>query len=537
MAAKIRWLIFCSLGLLVAFFSLLPLVGVLAGLWPSVSISWADIQTFYAYQGLVQSAVTSLGVAIFSSLLAFYLAFLVFSQLYQLKGLANFEKHLIPLLSLPHIAIAVGLVFIFSDGGVFFSQLGLPRKSLVTLIFAIVIKEVPFFLLILGAISRQLPIQAWLLQGRALGYQSVPAWWLLVFPKMLHQGRLALIAATAYTLSVVDLSMLVGPNVPELFAVSVYRWQSSFAAGDQTLAFLANVLLILLLAVAVGILYVHEKLLCNGLKLCAIKGRILSMAIWHRAATFWLPITALLSVLIILVFGLWSLGYGTVTAWSTLSFSLWQQEWWFASQALLDALYIALSSGLIGLLLAWSALEIQKYLNHYLPDYFWLLAIILPQLSMVMGWQVLHLNLQGQYHMGWVVCAHVPFTFAYAYLVLKGPFLSINPGYEWVAASFGYNKWQTCLHVRLSLLLPALTRAFAIVFSVSIAQYIPTLLIGAGRVSTITTESVAIATGSQQDLIAIYMLMQASLPFLVFFIATLFAWKLRASDGEANVRN
>ena len=60
-------------------------------------------------------------------------------------------------------------------------------------------------------------------------------------PALLKQSRLALLAATAYTLSVVDVSLLVGPNIPELFAVSVYRWQTSFAAGDQALAFWANV--------------------------------------------------------------------------------------------------------------------------------------------------------------------------------------------------------------------------------------------------------------------------------------------------------
>lgn len=538
MAATIRRIGLASGWLLVSLISLLPVIGIVVGLWPREQITLADIEPLLAYQGLFVSVFMTLFSAIFSTLISLYIAFMVYSQYHLSQRLQSFEKYLAPLLSLPHLAIALGLVFLFSDGSLFFVDLGLPRKGLSTLIIAIVIKEVPFFLLIFSAIGRQLPIKCWLLQGKAMGYQDYRCWWFLVFPPLLKQSRLALLAATAYTLSVVDVSMLVGPNIPELFAVSVYRWQTSFAAGDQALAFWSNAFLMLLLAMSVFILYAHEKLAHAGCKTLAIKGSRFPIGIISPVFKAWLPMLGLLTAMMVLVFALWSLGinlHSRSVTLTQLTTRLWQDEWLFFALPLQNSLLIGLLAGLLGVAFALLALELQRQKGKYWPDYYWLLAIILPQLSMVLGWQIMHIWSQGGYHSSWIVLSHLPFTFAYAYLVLKGPFQSVEPQYELLAASFGYSSWQSWWQVRFRLLLPAVFTAFAITFSVSIAQYIPTLMIGAGRVITITTEAVAIGTGSQQDLIALYVLLQSILPFMAFFVAAVLARRSRGSMTQDNM--
>lgn len=525
MAATLRRISHPLAWLFVVFVASLPVWGILFGLWPDDDTSLSDFSKLLAYQGLASSVWQSIFSALFSSLFALYIAFFIYSQ-YQSRakvGALWLEKYLSPLLSLPHLAIALGLVFLFSESGVFFSgaEAGLPRKGLSTFIMAIIIKEVPFFLLILIAVGRQLPLRTWLLQGQALGYNTVTSWWLLVFPNMLKQVRLALLAASAYTLSVVDMNLLVGPNIPELFAVSVYRWQSSFSEGDQALGFWANVLLLLMLAVTITLLYGHEKLANKGLKHWAIMGRTAPLQFVSKLATAWLPASGLLTLLMVVVFVLWSFGYNwhnDTASLSTLNPHLWQDEWLFVALPLHNAFLIALGAAFLGIAFALLALELQRQKGRYWPDYIWLLGILLPQLSMVLGWQVLHIWLEGGYNIGWVIVAHLPFTFGYAYLVLKGPFQSIDPNYQLIAASFGYSPWQSWWKIRFRLLLTAIFSAFAITFAVSIAQYIPTLLIGAGRVTTITTEAVAIGTGSQQDVSALYVLLQSILPFAVFVI-------------------
>ncbi len=51
------------------------------------------------------------------------------------------------------------------------------------------------------------------------------------------------------------------------------------------------------------------------------------------------------------------------------------------------------------------------------------------------------------------------------------------------------------------MLRPALI-AFAVGFSVSIAQYMPTLWLGAGRFPTLTTEAVALSSGGSNGILA-----------------------------------
>lgn len=543
MATTIRRLGLSFAWLVVALVAGLPLLGVVVGLWPTVSLSWAELEQFLTYKGLFASVLSSLFLSLAAPLLALYMAFMVYSQYRFSRRWQSLEKRLAPLLSLPHLALALGLVYLFSSGGMLWSVLwglfghtapdwlGLPRKSLFTMVLAIGIKEVPFFLLILSALGRQLAIKDWLLQGRALGYSESASWCLLVFPIMLKQSRLALLAAMAYTLSVLDISLLLGPNIPQLYAVLLYSWQTGFSALEQAHAFFGNLLLLLMLAVLIVSIYVHEWFTVKALSSLGVRAQPLKIARLSRVFTLWLGFFSLLTLAILATFLLWSLGWHNHSSIMTadLSVTLWQEEWFFMQTPLFNSLNIALVSGLLGLAISVLALELQHQGRRYLPDYVWLMAILLPQLGMVYGWQVMHIGITGAYHSAWIIVSHLPFTFAYSYLVLRGPFQSINRHYELVAASFAYSYWQRWWRVRFMLLRPALLSAFALAFSVSIAQYIPTLMLGAGRVTTITTEAVAVASGNQQSITAVYILLQALLPFIAFLVAILLAQRLRGS--------
>ncbi|MGB0497867.1 MAG: ABC transporter permease, partial [Rubricella sp.] len=56
-------------------------------------------------------------------------------------------------------------------------------------------------------------------------------------------------------------------------------------------------------------------------------------------------------------------------------------------------------------------------------------------------------------------------------------------------------------------------------FAVSIGQYLPTILLGAGRVDTLTTEAVALASGGNRRVIGVHALLQAALPAIAFALA------------------
>jgi putative thiamine transport system permease protein len=71
----------------------------------------------------------------------------------------------------------------------------------------------------------------------------------------------------------------------------------------------------------------------------------------------------------------------------------------------------------------------------------------------------------------------------------------------------------------------AIAAAFAVGFAVSVAQYLPTLYVGAGRFDTVTTQAVALSSGGQRSLMAAYAALQWVLPVVVFALA---AWVGRA---------
>jgi putative thiamine transport system permease protein len=54
-----------------------------------------------------------------------------------------------------------------------------------------------------------------------------------------------------------------------------------------------------------------------------------------------------------------------------------------------------------------------------------------------------------------------------------------------------------------------------------LAQYLPTLILGAGRIATVTTEAVALSSGFDRRVTAIYALFQALLPLLFFTFAVI----------------
>lgn len=71
-----------------------------------------------------------------------------------------------------------------------------------------------------------------------------------------------------------------------------------------------------------------------------------------------------------------------------------------------------------------------------------------------------------------------------------------------IAQTLGWSQSKIFFYVKCPLMLRPTLIAFAVGFSVGIAQYMPTLWLGAGRFPTLTTEAVAISSGSSNGILA-----------------------------------
>ena len=111
--------------------------------------------------------------------------------------------------------------------------------------------------------------------------------------------------------------------------------------------------------------------------------------------------------------------------------------------------------------------------------------------------------------------AHTLTSLPYVLIALQGPYQSFNPRLRHVSASLGHGHAVFLLRVKWPLLRSALAASLAIGFAVSVAQYLPTLYVGAGRFATVTTEAVNLAAGGQRSLTAAFAWLQWLLPVLV----------------------
>ena len=147
--------------------------------------------------------------------------------------------------------------------------------------------------------------------------------------------------------------------------------------------------------------------------------------------------------------------------------------------------------------------------------------LIVPQVAFLFGLQIL-LLISGFIATFWgLVFVHLMFVLPYVFLSLSDPWRAWDKRLGYTAQALGASRNRIFWRIRLPMLLRAILVAAAVGFSVSISQYLPTVLIGAGRLPTITTEAVALASGGDRRVIGVYAFLQMLLPFIGFAIAAI----------------
>ena len=181
---------------------------------------------------------------------------------------SNFHRHwlgrgLILPIALPHATAAIILILLLAPSGwlwrLFATSNSLPPEFPFphdtagwALVFGLVSKELPFLLLIQLNVCRQLPEATRVKTAQLLGQPPWLGWWLTVFPSLYQQIRLPLWAVLAFSFSVIDMALILGPTAPPTFSVLILQWSADPILEQQALAAAGSllqgmVLLILLL--------------------------------------------------------------------------------------------------------------------------------------------------------------------------------------------------------------------------------------------------------------------------------------------------
>ncbi|SIN88182.1 ABC transporter permease [Salinivibrio sp. ES.052] len=512
-------------GLLTSAFAFLPSLG----LDEANFSGWRDVM---AWPGLSQSLWLTLVSGIGSSLLATGLSFIILQATWQTPFWQRIARSLPGLLALPHVAYAIGLVLLLSPSGWLFRLLSpvtgdapltwalVQDPYVIGLTLALTLKETPFLLLMSFSVLSQIDVQRLSMVSASLGYNRASTWIKVILPLWLAKMRFPIFAVVAYSLSVVDVAMILGPNTPPTFAVLVWQW-----FNDPDLSLLprasAGALLLFLFCALVLLGYRSiEWSACERFNRWQYTG---SRCTWLPGKWIWWPVL-LMPLLVIPTLLMWSFALRwSFPDWlpSRYGIRFWEQELSYIWALVGNSLLLALISSTVAVICAIGCLERTcNYQQRSLPSAIIAIPLLVPQLSILFGIQVAVYSLPGQWHVPTTIWAHIFFVFPYVYLALDGPWQQFDPRLTQTARSLGVSAISAWLRIKLPLLLPAIILAWAVGASVSLAQYLPTQLLGAGRINTLTTEAVSLSSGLDRRISGLYGLMQAVIPLLVFMVTT-----------------
>jgi putative spermidine/putrescine transport system permease protein len=114
-----------------------------------------------------------------------------------------------------------------------------------------------------------------------------------------------------------------------------------------------------------------------------------------------------------------------------------------------------------------------------------MLPVIVPPLCVAMGLQLWFIKLGLAETFIGVVLVHLTVCLPYSIFVMWGVFSNYDPDYENQARSLGANSWEIITRVMLPLTLPGILVAGLFSFLLSWSQYLSTLIIGGGRITTL----------------------------------------------------
>lgn len=533
---------------------LLPMGGVLAlALQAAASpAAWAALADDPQWpQALALSLCTGVAATLLSTAIAAYILSRLFPAM--VAGRARWMRALAPMLALPHVAAAIGLAFLIAPSGWLLRMvspwatgLHAPPPWITTqdpwglaLVLVLVIKEVPFLLWVAAAQWQQPAwsqriAREWLL-ARTLGHSGASAWWRLVWPQWLALWRAPLLAVLAYSLGVVDVALVIGPAQPPTLGLLAWQWLGDVDPLAQARGAAAGWLLAAALA---ALVLLWRRASAHPVLRQAIRGWMVrgprararvtgghSHPARQARGQPWLGLVGVYgalaaALLVSSVIGSWPFPAVWPESWT---WQAWRQVV-SSTQTLQTTLWLALASATAALawVVAWLQCAPAAWDRHIARALAF--PLVLPPVLWVLGLHALLLHWGWDLQASGLWLAHTLAVLPYVWLALSPAWRQLDPRLMQTAASLGLRPALVCWRVTLPLLRGPLSSAMAVGAAVSVAQYLPTAFIGGGRWSTVTTEAVTLAAGSQRSLTAAFAWLQWLLPVLGFALA---AWLAR----------
>lgn len=476
-----------------------------------------------------------------ATLLSVLLALSLVAAVHHRRWARRLGEAMAPMLAMPHSALAIGFAFLILPSGWLVRWISpsltgwnippdiatVGHASGWPLVLALLLKEVPYLVLMLLAALNQVPAREQIAVARSLGYGPVQAWLHIVLPQVYAQIRLPIYAVLAFSLSVVDVALILGPGNPPTLAVLAVRWFSDPDTGYVFPAAAAALMLLMVVAASVALWHLGERWIAHLVRRQwpsgARRNGIERLATLMALATGVLLASALLAMLGMAVWSFaaqWRYPDAWPASWTLANWQRQSARLWLPA---LTTLTVGAAATMISLALVLACLENESHARSvrrsrslsilYLP-------LLVPQVAFLFGLQVLLVRIGGDGRLSAVIWAHLVFVLPYLFLSLADPWRNFDQRYARTGASLGASPWRVFWRIKLPILARPVLMASAVAFAVSVGQYLPTLFAGSGRIATLTTEAVTLSAGADRRVIGTWALLQASFPLAVYWLAS-----------------
>jgi putative thiamine transport system permease protein len=514
----------------------LPLAAALPlALWQGWDVSAA---LRVADEGLWPRALwLSVSSAVLSTVAALALSLWITTQLHGTRLWSRLSHALGPMLAIPHAAFALGLALLIMPAGVLARLLAAPFAWVAppdwatvndphgaALTLVLLLKELPFLLWNIVALLHRadlaLAVRGWLASSATMGYSNSAVWWRIVWPALAPRLAWPVVAVLAYGLSVVDVALIVGPASPPTLAV--LAWQAlqdgDALRQDEGAAMALGTGVVLLLVLALGAAATWAVVAWSRHRATTGHRTVMHTNLAARGL-FHLVLAIYATVALLLVLssfsGVWTFPALLPQLWTG---SAWQQV--SASAGAVGttaALAAAASLSALVLALLWFEATAPAWDRWALPLV--LAPLVVPPLLMLVGLYTLALSMRLDGTAAGLWWVHTLVTLPYVFVALAPAWRHFDQRFAHAALALGRSYGAFWWQIKAPLLAAPLAAAAAVGFAVSVAQYLPTQWLGAGRWPTVTTEAVTLASGGQRHTAAAFAVLQAVLPALGFALA------------------
>ena len=442
--------------------------------------------------------------------------------------------------------MAIGLIFLFSPSGLFFRLFSpwltgfdrppnffiIPDEYGFFLILGLILKEIPFFILVSLSAIQQFSARQIFDLGKSLQNSNFSSWCILIFPLIYKKIRLVIFIVIAFTASVVDMSLILAPSTPSTLAIRILQiYQSSdidsfFIASNLALIQLLIIIILLLSWMILEKIVEHKLFFIFFMKILSFKIFFLKNLIFASAAI-------LFSLSVLGIFS--SLLWGFSKNWYFPSFfpnsididtfiNFYNENKFIVFISIFISVVVSFLSSLLTII--WVELmDILKMKKLYL-EWIIFIPLFIPQISFLIGLQSFIILFNFDSFLIPLIIIQLFYVIPYSFIILAPSLREIKKDIIRVAASLGKNRFQRLVQIKLPIIMSSFLTSFAIGMLVSFSLYIPVYFIGAGRVTTLTVEALNLAlSGSRQDL-GVATFFQIIIPILILITVVYFNKKM-----------